>query len=557
MSIRSSAAFSWILCIAWACLWGCDGPTVPRASAILAEQGIVCDGSQPDACGFIQGSAAHLRCSTTTFTWTWIERCETCRSTPNDQGSFTFECLGASPRIVPKTICGDGACQPGETPNTCGVDCPLACGNGQCEEWENGTNCAVDCVHDCGDGLCSTGEACPSDCDAGAGCQRADDLVLFDALWGDEPKLATFRLAQDTCAIHSGCFGFPLPCVSRCLAKATGLTGTCSACLASYAACSAKPCAGPCAVSPTSDACRLCQVETCGEAFAACASGNGVPHHCGVRCPQGRVCDEESLTCVPAVCELPGEATTVQQIATLSLDLTNEGCDLDGDGKPNNVLGKMASLYKDLNATLAQSVHGGKTVVLLQAPEFQLVGPFDVAVLDGVLDQGAGTCDPATATTPCDVRATSASYDEASQQQGPCPVHTQLTTTVQDQALLANGDAVLGTAFPLGIVPGAIVHMPMHVIHAAGTVSGGAVWKSTQDGRLCGYVKKGDLLHAVDLADPAALKQIGDAATVKALLLGIFKPDLDLDDDGTKESISFSYRFTTVPARLVGVQKQE
>ena len=46
----------------------------------------------------------------------------------------------------PKTVCGNGICEYGETEQNCPVDCKGAvCGNGVCEPGENHDNCPIDC----------------------------------------------------------------------------------------------------------------------------------------------------------------------------------------------------------------------------------------------------------------------------------------------------------------------------------------------------------------------------------------------------------------------------
>ncbi|MBM4371348.1 MAG: hypothetical protein FJ098_06815 [Deltaproteobacteria bacterium] len=64
--------------------------------------------------------------------------------------------------------CGNGECEPGEGPQTCPFDCtPFACGNHVCEEGENPALCPIDCSEKCGDCACDPEESwlsCPEDC---------------------------------------------------------------------------------------------------------------------------------------------------------------------------------------------------------------------------------------------------------------------------------------------------------------------------------------------------------------------------------------------------------
>jgi hypothetical protein len=72
----------------------------------------------------------------------------------------------------PKTICGDGVCEEGESTYNCAIDCGNWCGDGICaaEEVDTccgpGTDCTVEIT--CGDGICSACESyelCYEDCD--------------------------------------------------------------------------------------------------------------------------------------------------------------------------------------------------------------------------------------------------------------------------------------------------------------------------------------------------------------------------------------------------------
>ncbi|MBL4695111.1 hypothetical protein JKY72_07140, partial [Candidatus Gracilibacteria bacterium] len=73
--------------------------------------------------------------------------------------------------------CGNGDCEPGETPGTCPADCETeaVCGDTVCEpaKGENLVTCEDDC-YECGDGTCSTADEdytnCPEDCEKPVKC---------------------------------------------------------------------------------------------------------------------------------------------------------------------------------------------------------------------------------------------------------------------------------------------------------------------------------------------------------------------------------------------------
>ena len=75
----------------------------------------------------------------------------------------------------PTAMCGDTACQPGETCTSCPGDCgacPVSCGDLTCDADETCSNCPGDCGACpvvCGDLICDATEgcaACPGDCGA-------------------------------------------------------------------------------------------------------------------------------------------------------------------------------------------------------------------------------------------------------------------------------------------------------------------------------------------------------------------------------------------------------
>lgn len=76
-------------------------------------------------------------------------------------------------------VCGNGACESGETNSSCASDCNIGpgptCGNGACESGETPASCPSDCGAGpvCGDGFCDLGEtpaSCPGDCGGGPIC---------------------------------------------------------------------------------------------------------------------------------------------------------------------------------------------------------------------------------------------------------------------------------------------------------------------------------------------------------------------------------------------------
>ncbi|MFH1533039.1 MAG: CHAP domain-containing protein [Pseudomonadota bacterium] len=96
-----------------------------------------------------------------------------------------YICLkGGSGPIGPS--CGDGACNGGESCQSCSQDCGQCCGNGACDNGETCQSCQGDCGACCGNGACDYGETCQScegdcgpccgngACDYGETCQTCE-----------------------------------------------------------------------------------------------------------------------------------------------------------------------------------------------------------------------------------------------------------------------------------------------------------------------------------------------------------------------------------------------
>lgn len=92
-------------------------------------------------------------------------------------GAFVVVALTSGPRATlsldspdPEPLeqrCGNYACEPPETCQTCPSDCGDCCGNSHCEYPETCRSCPQDCGDCCGNYRCEPPEdcnSCPQDC---------------------------------------------------------------------------------------------------------------------------------------------------------------------------------------------------------------------------------------------------------------------------------------------------------------------------------------------------------------------------------------------------------
>lgn len=291
---------------------------------------------------------------------------------------------------------------------------------------------------------------------------------------------------------------------------------------------------------------------------------------CDPVCTPAQFCDLALATpkCVDIVCTLPskwgvGGDGLIQKMSKLKVTdnmvtakvagvdkQVLDGCDLDDDGVPNNVLGKVGTLYKDLNKTLNDKIVDGTVVLALEPIDYKTDNsPFDFNVLIGDVDASNAKCDVTSDSANCKYTASKLSYD-ISKPAGNCP------SKVTFPGAKINGGKLLAKASAFVInIPVVGINLKLTISKPAITadVTDGTSWKSTKGARLCGVITKDDLNAAIDAVPDDLLKSIGTKDSVKTMVGAILKPDIDGDADGVKESISVSLDFETVGGTITGI----
>ncbi len=436
--------------------------------------------------------------------------------------------------------CGNGKCagQPFcDDAKPCTLD---SCGGGVCkhvDQCDDGLDCTVDactpagCTH--GD-TCMGAFACSADngtCQPVAGCNGAISAAYLALVDQYKDSVGSFQNLQTKCTFKNDCLAKTgdseqQACIAKCLTQETPLDATCAACYGVYDGCIAKNCAALCNGAWLSADCAACQATHCDAALKACADP------------------------APTKCQMPTSwGPNLQVISKLALADVSVGCDLDGDGKPNNEMGKLKT--PEVDNLIQDAISSGAKLRVLYAPEYGTTdgASFAIESLDAVLDASNLTCNVAASGAPCKVRVKAANYNATAAAAVCTAKHVLDPASASGGALkVAPGSVAQWVpAFALSI------EMPVQLAAWTGSAADAAQWQSTKKGLQCGAVNKAALVAAVKAAPPSEKAKLGDAVTPESVASGLLKPDLDLDGDGVKESVSFALTFETVPVVVTGI----
>ena len=294
---------------------------------------------------------------------------------------------------------------------------------------------------------------------------------------------------------------------------------------------------------------------------AAACEGNKVSKKCSADglswvntpCASGEYCTKGA--CLAPSCELPKTwSAGVQGFSSWSIATsTSDACDLDGNGTKDNAFGgSIGPFAAQINSGLAAQVKAGTGVFLLDAPKWVTDGSkFDIDVINGNLDQTAGACNPAAQS--CSFRAFASSYDIAAKSKV-CPAKTVLAdATVANGKLTSLGPVGKPFQIVLPLGTGADLVLDFHKLRVMGDVTGTSSWQTTKNGRLCGAIRKDQLIQEIDKVPDWFFAQQGlNKATVKALLNALLKLDFDTTGDGKKDAASAALKFTTTGVKVLG-----
>lgn len=291
-----------------------------------------------------------------------------------------------------------------------------------------------------------------------------------------------------------------------------------------------------------------------------CEAGSCVPNKppCGGPCASGLYCDVTSGTCQTSVCKLPSSFGPAQKVASLTIAESSDGCDFNGDGKADNVFGKLLKVYPAANTELQKSINDGLFILLMDALGWDFTGkPFAVRIWLADFASESSGCSPTSPDANCSYTVDDNNF--AGGPTGECkPQATVEPMTVApgtgDLGVLSGGgDVGKKMTIVLPVVGGLDFTMAAVQIDQA-QVKAPAGWAATVDGRICGVMTVADFDKALASVPPEGWASIDlEPETIKLLVKGFLNPDIDLNKDGVPDAMSVALRFKTVPGTIVGV----
>ncbi|MCO4762633.1 MAG: hypothetical protein KC502_14065 [Myxococcales bacterium] len=287
-----------------------------------------------------------------------------------------------------------------------------------------------------------------------------------------------------------------------------------------------------------------------------CVSGTcqKIEKPCGGLCKLNEYCDGGTKgTCKTSACTMPSTfSKDVQKVSYMQIEPSNEGCDLDGDGKVNNVFGKLLKVYPAANTELLKSIQDGLFILLFEADGYKTDGTqFAINGYLGELDDSNPKCSPTAGFSNCKYTVDEDNFGSAAS--GVCPTQVRVEpATIKSGALDAGGKIGQTMTIKLPVVGG--LEITLSSARMLGTTTDTASWQTTKKGRICGVITSQDFKKAIDAVPADAWKEIGlEKSLIEQVLATFLAPDIDLNKDGTMDAISLSLTFEGVPGQITKV----
>lgn len=284
------------------------------------------------------------------------------------------------------------------------------------------------------------------------------------------------------------------------------------------------------------------------------------PKTCDPACTAEQFCDltADPPVCKAATCQLPTTfGPTIQKVSVVKLLAPSAGCDLDDDGKPNNVVGKVVNLYAAVNDTIAEQIADGSLNILFEGQTWKTDGSaFAVSGLIGDVDASNADCDVISESANCKYTINPASYNKAGAS-GTCPALIGFSDAKVSGGKMSAGSSG-GSNFGLTLpIQGIVLDLKISMAQVTADVTDDTAWKTSKNGQICGVIAKKDLEAAIEALPEDLLAQIGGKAAALQLINGLLAPDIDTDDDGAKDAISVAIGFESVSGQITGITPAE
>jgi len=523
-------------------------------------------------------------------------------------GQVCFEESCCTPQCEGK-ICGDdlcggscGECEPGYKCTDeftcvcafegCGVDCCGAgeicteegcclpdCENKECGDSGCGTICAecpkfMNCAEDflcvcsfleCGGDCCSPDQVCFEDscclpdCEGkecgGDGCGGScGDCGEWELCSEDQLCVCQFLdCLWDCCSESETCFDDQC-CLATCEGKECGTDGCGGSCGDCEAGCY---CGGGMCLGSCNECIPDCENNECG--WDGCGS------KCGT-CDANDFCDPDTLLCVPGECEIPtefpGESVKWNYLKSGMSGYEGEAVDVDNDpdtcapdtmcdgGRDNQFAALMKALAPMLAGTepLMDSLEAGDIVMIIELVDATFDGtPFLSNLYRGVPELSKTECDFQTEVCDYSVHPKSFVVENC------MPITAFDNTQMAGNTITAGGPGYkFEFPFVLALTGGQEVTLPAtHAKLVADLVLDEDQNVIGMSGVIGCAVPKTAFMDMIADIPEEALPVSKDI--VMWLMDAVVKPDIDVDGDGVKESVSTGLVFSAIPANLVGL----
>lgn len=261
-------------------------------------------------------------------------------------------------------------------------------------------------------------------------------------------------------------------------------------------------------------------------------------------CPAGQICAQGQ--CGVAACKLEPPTGLVLTIQSLPFANIAQACDLDNDKKPDAALGALSQMNQA--GASAQAALGLVRVLELAGwPNATTAALLPAAVTPVAAWSKCPSAD-------CKLAVIADAYDMQSVSPV-CAPRSLLAGVTYDAGTSKFSAGGVGSIAYVPLQAGVLaIELPIFGARLQGKLTEVAGKPSTFEGALCGAIPQETLFAALQNLPDAAFTGLPiDKAKFAKLLTSLVPPDLDLDGDGKKESVSAAFAVSAALATSSGL----